>query len=168
MVFVPDPQYIVYETAHWRVNHRVDTAYPGYLMAAPRDPRAGSLPDLGPDALSELGPLLAWISRVIETTLQPRHLYLGRFGHQSGHNLHFHIIPIYDWTIRLYHSDPRYRMLKQFYRDTDGDDSPDGADLTLFVWREFCEGKKPLPPEAPSVARTVETLREAFAAERRA
>jgi hypothetical protein len=43
------------------------------------------------------------------------------------------------------------------------DSITDGAELTLFVWREFCE--RPDPPTAPgmTVAATISHLREAFA-----
>jgi hypothetical protein len=41
-------------------------------------------------------------------------------------------------------------------------DSPqtDGAELTLFVWREFCERRDPPPVQGPSVGRVIAALRD--------
>jgi hypothetical protein len=38
----------------------------------------------------------------------------------------------------------------------------DGAELTLFVWHEFCERAEPPPVKGPSVSEAIELLREAM------
>ena len=58
-----------------------------------------------------------------------------------GLPVHFHLIPLYDWVEELFWEDTRYRTLQQFGVPTA--DLTDGAELTLFVWREFCERADP-------------------------
>lgn len=55
-----------------------------------------------------------------------------------GLPVHFHLIPLYDWVEELFWEDTRYRTLQQFGVPTT-EPLTDGAELTLFVWREFCE-----------------------------
>ena len=92
-------------------------------------------------------------------------MYDGRYGHQLGHTVHYHVIPVYDWTIAAYWQDERYRSLAQFYGD--GGATPrtdfDGADMMLFIWRTFCErGVTPPRSDAPSAENVVELLRSKF------
>jgi len=154
------PSFIVHETEHWRLNHRVNSALPGYLMLGARS-NVNALHELPDGALAELGPLLAKTQLIVETLFDPKRLYVGRYGHEPGHSIHFHLIPVYAWVEDLFWQDDRYRLLETF-------SSPmptsltDGAELTLFVWREFCE--RPDPPAAPgmTVAQAITRLREAF------
>jgi diadenosine tetraphosphate (Ap4A) HIT family hydrolase len=95
-MFIPPDEFIVFESPHWRINHRVDAKLPGYLMMAPKDPNAVSFYTIAPDALIEIGLIFAKVTRAIEDHLHPIHLYVGRYGHTGGHNLHFHIIPVYN------------------------------------------------------------------------
>ena len=84
----------------------------------------------------------------------------------GGHHLHFHIIPFYDWLARSFLNDARYQALRQF--DTAGvynsgqDIGFDGAEMTLYIWREFTEGRTPLPPESPSVDEVIFPLAESL------
>jgi len=114
-----------------------------------------SLPD---EALSELGPLLAKAQNALQQVLKAQRVYIGRYGHTPGYSIHFHVIPIYDWVETLFWQDARYRKLKSFGADR-GEAATDGAELTLFVWREFCE--RPVPPaiKGPSVSQVIEMLR---------
>jgi diadenosine tetraphosphate (Ap4A) HIT family hydrolase len=163
-MFVPPEAMVVFESCHWRINQRVDARLPGYLMMAPRSADAVSFSTISPAALVEMGPILAKVTRAIEEQLQPRHLYVGRYGHMSGHNLHFHIIPVYDWLMKAFLNDTRYRVLRQF--DTPGvynsgqDTGFDGAEMTLFVWREFVEGRTSLPQECLNIRETIGHLRK--------
>lgn len=154
------PSFIVHETEHWVLNHRINSAMPGYLMLGARS-RVSALHELPDSALAELGPLLAKTQRMVETLFNPKRLYIGRYGHEPGHSIHFHIIPVYDWVETLFWQDDRYRLLETFASPSPANLS-DGAELTLFVWREFCE--RPDPPAAPgmSVAQAIARLREAF------
>ena len=53
----------------------------------------------------------------------------------------------------------RYRALEQFTEDA-GDTPTDGAELTLFVWREFCE-RADLPPiQGLSASKVIAILRQ--------
>jgi diadenosine tetraphosphate (Ap4A) HIT family hydrolase len=165
-MFVPPEKFIVFESPHWRINQRVDAKLPGYLMMAPKDPKAVSFSTIVPDALVEMGPVLAKVTRVIEDHLHPAHLYVGRYGHMGGHNLHFHIIPVYNWMAEAFRNDSRYRALKQFYTPgvyCSGEDTGfDGAEMTLFVWRELVESLSPPSLSGPTVEETIQSLRTIF------
>ena len=92
--FVPPARFVIHETEHWLVNHRCDTSYPGYLMVGARDPEATTLSKLDPEARAELGDLLAGCAHVLETRLGAMHVYCGRYGHEPGHTVHFHVLPV--------------------------------------------------------------------------
>lgn len=164
--FVPPADYVIHETDHWWVNHRCDTQYPGYLMLGAKDPVAGTLSKLSPEAAAEMGVLLSEMTRALEDVMKPLRIYTGRYGHQPGHTVHFHIIPVYDWTVSAYWQDDRYRSLQQFYGSgeiTSNPDDFDGADMTLFIWRTFAEkGMAPPKIDGPGVKEIVSLLREAF------
>jgi len=166
-MFFPPEEFVVFESLHWRINQRVDAHLPGYLMMAPKDSDALNFSSLAPDALSEMGPLLAKVTRVMENQLQPRHLYVGRYGHTSGHNLHFHLIPVYAWVIEAFRRDVRYRMLQQFYTPGVPNSGKqigfDGAEMTLYIWRELAESLTPPQLEGPTRKETIELLRRALA-----
>lgn len=119
------------------------------------------LKDLSQEALSSLGPLLAKTEDVIRRLLQPDRLYIGRYGHTPGYTIHFHLIPIYDWVEDLFWQDARYRTLEKL-SESSGGTATDGAELTLFVWREFCEGLSAPAIKGPSVLQAIEMMREAL------
>jgi diadenosine tetraphosphate (Ap4A) HIT family hydrolase len=166
-IFTPPEEFIVFESEHWRVNQRVDAKLPGYLMMAPKDPAAKSFATITTAALTEMGPVLAKVTRAIEENLRPQHFYVGRYGHMSGNNLHFHIIPIYNWMAEAFRNDSRYRALQQFYTPgvyTSGKDTGfDGAEMTLFVWRELAESSTPPKIHGPTVKQAIDLLRQALA-----
>ena len=155
------PQFIIHETDHWIINHHLASALPGYLMLATKM-QTSSLAELSPAALAELGVLLARTQQAIERQLQPKRLYIGRFGHDPGWPIHFHFIPVYHWVEDLFWNDARYRQLETFAYAENALSSTDGAELTLFVWREF--GENPTPPKAqgPSIDEVIKSLRHAF------
>lgn len=167
--FVPPQQFVILETEHWWVNHRCDTPYPGYLMVGAKAPNAGSLPDLCPAALAEVGGLLARCTAALTRCFGAQRVYCGRYGHQPGHTVHFHVIPVYDWTVDLFAEDERCAGLRAFYGDREDGTTPpshrdfDGADMTLFIWRRFAEPSVE-PPDAPgpSVGQVVSVLRKTF------
>ena len=150
--------FIIHQTDHWVLNHHMASALPGYLMLGSKAP-AQSLSDLPPAALAELGGLLARTQDALETQLKPKWLYISRFGHEPGYPIHFHFIPVYAWVEALFWDDPRYRLLQTFGSLDNGQALTDGAELTLFIWREF--GESPTPPavEGPSVGEVIEGLR---------
>jgi diadenosine tetraphosphate (Ap4A) HIT family hydrolase len=157
------PEHLIIKTTeHWIVNHRVDSKLPGYLMIGSRRD-TGRLFDLPPAELAELGHLLAHTQRALQEILHAEHVYLGRYGHQAGPSIHFHAIPIYGWVKAAFDADSRYAVLKSFYTEGSSNSDYDGAELTLFVWREFCE--KPTPPalHGPSTSEVIRLLKENYA-----
>lgn len=158
---IPDRFHVV-ETDGWLVNHRVNSALPGYLMISSKLD-TNDLSDLSEAALKELGPLLAKAQDVLKRKLGAQRIYIGRYGHSPGYPIHFHVIPIYAWVEELFWKDNRYRVLQNF-ADGPGETPTDGAELTLFVWREFCERALPPQVEGRSVTQTIELLREAMRA----
>jgi diadenosine tetraphosphate (Ap4A) HIT family hydrolase len=153
-------QFHVHETNEWLVNHRMNSALPGYLMVGSKR-FTTELSGLPTAALLELGPLLAKTQQVLEKKLGAKRVYIGRYGHTPGFSLHFHIIPIFEWVERLFLQDTRYRALEAFC-DPGIEPSPDGVELTLFVWREFCERADPPQIEGPSVESVIATLKKAM------
>jgi diadenosine tetraphosphate (Ap4A) HIT family hydrolase len=155
------PSFIIHETEHWILNHHLSSALPGYLMLGSRA-QVNSLAELPEAALAELGGLLAKTQQVLEAQLNPKWLYISRFGHMPGYPLHFHFIPVYPWVEALFWLDERYRLLHTFASTNNAQSLTDGAELTLFVWREF--GERPQPPaiEGPSVSEVIDRLRKAF------
>jgi diadenosine tetraphosphate (Ap4A) HIT family hydrolase len=158
--FEPPEHLVILQTEDWVLNHRVDSALPGYLMLGARM-LTNDLSLMRPEALAELGRLLARTQKALVEILAPRHFYIGRYGHVAGHSLHFHIIPVCEWVRRSFFSDPRYRVLGELSRHSaaGATDETDGAELTLYIWREFCEN--PVPPQVwgPTVPKVVERLR---------
>lgn len=150
--------HVIHQTEHWLLNHHLASALPGYLMLGSKQP-VGSLADLPEAALAEMGGLMAKVQRILEQTLQPKWLYIGRFGHSPGFPIHFHFIPVYAWVEELFWADERYRTLSQFAHFEDAATQTDGAELTLFVWREF--GEAPVSPavQGPSIGQVIELLR---------
>ncbi|MFL6877010.1 HIT family protein [Pseudomonas marginalis] len=153
-----DPAYILFETEHWLLNHHLASKLPGYLMLGAKAP-VDSLADMPDAALAELGGLLAKTQRVMEAQLKPKWLYISRYGHLPGFPLHFHFIPVYDWVEDAFWGDERYRRLQDLGSQDLARTLTDGAELTLFVWREF--GESPMPPviHGPSVAQVIGNLR---------
>lgn len=148
----------ILETEHWLVNHRTDSALPGYLMISSKK-FTNDLWELPENALAELGPLFARYQRALRLNLDAQRIYIGRYGHMAGYSIHFHMIPVYDWVESLFWQDKRYRTLASFAEPTEELDT-DGAELTFFLWREFCERKVPPPVSGPSVSEAIEVLRE--------
>lgn len=155
---------IIHETEHWVINHNFASVLPGYLMMGSKAP-VDSLADLAPAALHEFGELLARTQSIVQTVLAPKRVYMSRYGHSSGYPIHFHLIPVYPWVEQLFWEDPRYRLLEAFANPQKAETRTDGAELTLFIWREF--GERGLPPatEGPSIAEVIQQLRYAFSCE---
>jgi diadenosine tetraphosphate (Ap4A) HIT family hydrolase len=159
--FQPSQDLVVLQTDDWVISHRADCALPGYLMVGART-STSELFQLPPRALSELGTLLASAQLALNKILNPEHLYIGRYGHMAGYSIHFHVIPVCRWVKQTFFMDPRYRILQQL-SDTSCPGETDGAELTLFIWREFCESRKPPAMCGPDVSEVVRTLRTLMA-----
>jgi diadenosine tetraphosphate (Ap4A) HIT family hydrolase len=157
MQFIPPIEMIVHETPHWRVNQRVGCPVPGYLMVGAKSPDAVELSDLVAAAQREIGSILAQATRILRADLGAERVYVGRYGHDGGHTVHFHVIPVYPWIVSAFHADPRY----------ENEPNPNGADLTLFIWREYCNSLSPPPCPAQSVADAIGAIRRGFQKESR-
>src|SRR5262245_46611617 len=90
-------QFLIAETEGWLVNHRINSALPGYLMISSKT-FTNDLSELSREALSELGPLLAKAHKALKSGLGSDRVYIGRYGHTPGYPIHFHVIPIYRWV----------------------------------------------------------------------
>lgn len=153
---------VVLEKGEWILNHRRDCALPGYLILSPAS-AATRFGDLSQQARVELGPLLVQIERVLKEILSPAYFYVGRFGHTAGQPLHFHLVPICDWVVRQFAADPRYEAVRQLAPRSDPAQT-DGAEMLLYIWREFCESNSPPPVMGPTVQNVVEQLRRLLSA----
>lgn len=153
-----DPAYILFETEHWLLNHHLASKLPGYLMLGAKAP-IDSLADMPEAALAELGGLLAKTQRVMDVQLKPKWLYISRYGHMPGFPLHFHFIPVYDWVEDAFWRDERYRRLQDLGSQDLAKTLTDGAELTLFVWREFGESLMPPVIKGLSVKQVIGSLR---------
>ena len=155
--FHPPEHLVVLQTEDWMINHRVDSALPGYLILAARMP-TNELSSIRPRALAQLGALLATTQKALNVILKPEHLYIGRYGHTAGHALHFHMIPVCDWVRQSFFMDPRYRILQGLSKHSAADET-DGAELTLYIWREFCENPNPPAISGPPIHEVVARLK---------
>ncbi|MGO4352466.1 HIT family protein [Rhizobium sp. RAF36] len=154
------PQYLIGQTPGWRVNHRINSALPGYVIIS-SIADTNSLADLPAEALASMGTVFAKVQHALSDVLGAERVYIGRYGHSPGYPIHFHAIPIYRWVEELFWKDDRYRMLERFSHGP-GETPTDGAELTLFVWREFCERPDPPPVKGPSVTESISMLRQAI------
>ncbi|MHC8395504.1 HIT family protein [Pseudomonas sp. LB3P93] len=154
-------QFVILETTHWLLNHHLSSALPGYLMLGSKT-HVNSLAELPDAALAELGGLMANIQKTLELQLKPKWLYISRFGHDPGYPIHFHFIPVYAWVEALFWKDARYRLLQTFASIENAQTLTDGAELTLFIWREFGESPEPPAVQGPSIDRVIDDLRKAF------
>lgn len=153
-------QFIIYQTEHWVINHRINSALAGYLMISAKQP-CQSLSELSTDSLTELGLLQARTESALKELLNPKHLYIAKYGHTAGYPIHFHVIPVCQWVEDLFWQDQRYRLLEQF-SDSVPETLTDGAELTLFIWREFCESQTPPANQGLTIAETISALRTRF------
>lgn len=109
--------------------------------------------------MAELGGLLAKTQRVMDAQLKPKWLYISRYGHMPGFPLHFHFIPVYDWVEEAFWRDERYRRLQGLGSQDLAKTLTDGAELTLFVWREFGESLMTPAIKGLSVEQVIGSLR---------
>lgn len=94
---------LLYENQYFRIEHARAFRLPGYLFVCAKDP-AFSLTDLSPDALACLGYTLSIAVKALETIVNPLNVYCAKFG-ESGHPLHFHILPRTQWLTDRYLQD---------------------------------------------------------------
>lgn len=138
-------QWDIFETEHWRVSHRRDARYPGYLMLSAVAP-ATDFSDLSEPALLAMGGVLRRTEHLLGQAFDPFKVLVCKLGFSPGFNLHLHVIAVTRPLLVEIAGHPGYA------------DEPDGNDALLFLSREYCE--RPLSPaEQNSQQQTVERLR---------
>lgn len=83
---------LVFETHFWRVTHRRDSRYPGYLIASSLC-KGCELSELEEGALKELGGVLAKAEGVLLKAFAPYKVIVAKLGFSKGFSCHFHLIP---------------------------------------------------------------------------
>lgn len=83
--------YKLFENAHFRIEHAVSYRIAGYLMVVPAVP-VGSLSEMSPASLSDLGPTLRLAVCAVESVVEPEIVYCAKFGESDG-SVHFHVFP---------------------------------------------------------------------------
>ncbi|MDR0217711.1 MAG: hypothetical protein LBI71_02310 [Enterobacteriaceae bacterium] len=148
---------IILKTTHWVINHRVDSSLSGYVMMQSCN-GCLSLSDLPTEAIQEMGIFMSSIESTLKSRLSPIHLYIGKYGHTPNMPFHFHFIPVSQWLLDLFWRDERYRILSEFSKPSLAH-LTDGAELTFFIWREFCEKEQTPPIQGLSVDEVISMLR---------
>lgn len=72
-------RFIIHESEYWTINHRMDSALPGYLMLSAKQMK-NTLAALPTEALAELGMLQARIQQAMDDLLRPKRVYIGRLS----------------------------------------------------------------------------------------
>ena len=85
---------------HFRIEQCSTCPIPGYLIISPVI-QVKSLSEMGPAALSELGPTLAIVTQAIDAILKPDRIYCAMFG-EKDNLIHFHIFPRTKWILDEY------------------------------------------------------------------
>ncbi|HEX7814581.1 hypothetical protein [Dyella sp.] len=140
-------EHLIFQTPHWRISHRRDSRYAGYLMVSSRtrQPELHELPD---PALAELGPVLKTAERLLRRVYRPLKVVFYKLGFSKGFSCHFHVAPV------------TQALLEEVARHPQYDDDPDGNDVILFLSRVYCE-RELTPEEASRQAITIDALRAA-------
>ena len=119
-------EWSIFETGHWRVSHRRDARYNGYLMVA-SVASASDLKDLGDEALAELGGVLRRTEQLLMRAYEPWKVIVYKLGFSAGFNLYFHVAPVTKALLAEIAAHPGHAA------------EPDGNDVILFLSREYCE-----------------------------
>ena len=135
----------IFETEHWRVSHRRDARYSGYLMVGAIAP-ATDFTQLEQPALASMGDVLRRAEQLLMQAFEPCKVIVYKLGFSPGFNLHFHVVAVTRPLLLEITDHPGYA------------NEPDGNDAILFLSREYCE--RPLShAEQESQHRTVARLR---------
>lgn|SRR5690606_16579419 len=137
---------LIFQTGFWRVTHRSDSRYPGYLIASSIADGA-ELGDLCERSLRELGGVLSKAEAILRRAFSPYKVMVAKLGFSKGFRCHFHLIPATAALMDEIVAHPAYS------------DEPDGNDALLFVSREFCE-RALTNEEKSEMEQTVARLRE--------
>lgn len=87
------PRELVFDDGKWRVVHAFGSAIPGWLVVVCRR-HVTSLSQLTPQEAAVLGPLLASLSKALETVFPARKAYVAFLAEAEGfEHLHIHVVP---------------------------------------------------------------------------
>ena len=130
-------------------------------MIGTLEPEAVEFQDVSPDGLAEFGKVVAAVTKSIQETFNPKHVFVGRYGVMPGNLLHLHVVPVYDWLEARIDNDENYHFLKDLIDPSYGL-KYDAADFLLYSWRELVEKAETcgLPPV--NIPKTVAKLKPYF------
>ncbi|MBN8828202.1 MAG: hypothetical protein J0H68_05800 [Sphingobacteriia bacterium] len=138
----------IIKTEYWNISHRNDSRYLGYLIISALE-NVSDISELSPDALSELGLMLAETEKLLINLYSPFKVIISKLGFSKGFNCHFHMIPISEQILQEIARHPNYCQ------------EPDGIDTMLFICREYCE--RPLNKEEDqNIKQEVKKLRKQY------
>lgn len=119
-------QLTVFETEHWEVSHRIDSRYPGYLLASSKT-NESEIYNLSSESLRELGSVLSKTEILLRKHFDPHKVIMAKLGFSENTRCHFHLIPATLELIEEIGAHPKYT------------NEPDGNDTILYTNREYCE-----------------------------
>jgi diadenosine tetraphosphate (Ap4A) HIT family hydrolase len=76
-------QFHIAGTSGWSVNHRINSALPGYLMIGSTK-ATNDLSDLSAETLASMGTVFAKVQRALHA-LGAQRVYISRYGHSPGY-----------------------------------------------------------------------------------
>jgi len=138
-------QGLVFTTDHWRVAHRKDARYPGYLIVSSRH-ESSELFCLPDEALAELGSTLSRTEKILRQAYAPFKVIFYKLGFSAGFSCHFHVAPV------------TRELINEVAQHVGYDNDPDGNDAILFLSRVYCE-RQLSGLEYAAQKKTIERLR---------
>jgi diadenosine tetraphosphate (Ap4A) HIT family hydrolase len=88
---VPLPGGVIYEGAHWLVEHCVGPLGVGTLIVKPKR-HVTRVSELTSDEAAEIGPLLRRSAAVVDELIGPEQVYTWLFSHAGGIPVHLHYV----------------------------------------------------------------------------
>jgi diadenosine tetraphosphate (Ap4A) HIT family hydrolase len=85
------PGGVIYESAHWFVEHTVGPLGVGTLILKPKR-HVTRVSELTEDEAAELGPLLVRSTAVVDELVNPEQVYTGLWSHAGGTPVHIHYV----------------------------------------------------------------------------
>ncbi len=140
---------IVFKTKYWTVKHRIDSRYPGYLIALSNEP-VKNIHELSMESLVEMSLILAQTEELLITSYSPHKVIIFKMGFAKGVNCHFNFIPV---TLDLLDEIEDQKACTH--------SKPDGSDTTLYVCRKYCE-RELNSEEYLQLVSTVKMLRQQY------
>lgn len=131
---------ILWQGNHWNLILVSEYTLPGYLILGARDESLDQFSELSDEQSVEMGRAISLACSVLERCLKPKNILAGRYGLMPGHQIHYHIVPIYDWVFEAFENNEDYKVFETI-TPPDYPANPDGAALLAFVWRELCVKK---------------------------